>query len=105
MNNQITTVELLRETEAKTIRIVEALQGTQKTKEWRTLKEEIFDGFASSLEREIKSEARSENPNPQKLNRLSGKLEWAERFSDLAKLEDYYKIQLKNLKIKLYEKE
>ena len=78
MNNQ-TTDELLREEEAKTIRIIEALQGIQNTKEWRTLKKEIFDGFMLSLEREIKSEATSENPDPQKLNRLSGTLKWAER--------------------------
>ena len=96
--------ELMKEEEARLVNIIEALQGIQKTKEWSTLKKDIFDRFALSLEKEIRNEARSENPNPLKLTRLSGKLEWAERYSDLSRLENYFKVQLTNLRIKLYGK-
>ena len=95
--------ERLRTEEARLVRIIESLQIIQTTKEWSTLKKDIFDSFVSSLEKEIKSEARSENPNPLKLTRLSGKIEWAERYSDLSKLENYYKVQLTNLRTKLYD--
>src|SRR3990167_8310921 len=111
MNNSLTieTIErnpdeLMRVVESRLVRIIEALQGVQTTKEWSTLKKDIFDSFVISLEKEIKSEARSENPNPLKLTHLSGKIEWAERYSDLSKLENYYKVQLTNLRTKLYGK-
>jgi len=96
------TDELLRIQEARIIRIIEAIQGIQKMKEWQVLKEEIFDGLTHSLEKEIKNEARSENPNVLKLTRLSGKIEWAEKYADLSKLENNYRSQLVNIKLKLY---
>jgi len=94
--------ELFRLEESRLVRIIENLQAVQSSKEWGILRDEIFDGVVNSLEREIKNEAKSENPNPQKLTRLSGKLEWAEKYSDLSKLEHVYKSNLKNIRIKLY---
>jgi hypothetical protein len=103
MNNSLITIEeeaneLVVAQEAKLIRIIEALQEIQQSKQWSTLKKDIFDGLVTSLEKEIRNEARSENPNPLKLTRLTGKLEWAERYSDLSKLENSYKVQLTNIR-------
>ena len=109
MNNSQTTIEnepdeRLTSEEAKTVRIIEALRDVQQSKGWNVLKETVFDRVASVLEKDIRSEVMSENLDPMKLNRLSGELKWAERYSDLSKLENHYKIQLNNIRLKLYGK-
>lgn len=84
--------------EARLIRIIEAIQGLTRSKEWSTLKTEVFENLATVLEKDIKTEARKEDPEPKKLNRLSGELKWAEKFADLDKLENFYRLQLLNVR-------
>jgi hypothetical protein len=91
-----------RERESQLVRIISALQGVQKSKDWSTLKTESFDGLTESLEGRLFSEAKKESPDTNKLNRLAGELKWAERFSDLGKLEQEFKLELANIKQKLY---
>lgn len=95
----------LRTEEARILRIVEALREIQQTKEWATLKADILDNLVNVLEKNLREEAKKEDPSSNKLNRLAGELKWAERYSDLAKLENNYLVQLKNIRIKLYGKE
>jgi hypothetical protein len=97
-------VPKLRAEEARLLRIIEALQGVQKTKEWSSLKAEIFDNLVNVLERELRTEAKKDEPNTLKLNRLSGELKWADRFSDLDKLENTYRVQLQNVRQQLHGK-
>lgn len=95
----------LRAEEARILRIVEAAQGIQSSREWSTLKTEVFDNLVNVLEKELRNEARKDEPSTLKLNRLSGELKWAERFSDLGKLENSYRVQLQNIRQQLNGKQ
>ncbi len=110
MNNSFLSIEpepiedvspRLREEEGRTLRIVEAIQQVNKSEAWRTLKEELFDSLVNVLERELKTEARKEEADVRKLSRISGNLEWAEKYADLSKLENRYMQQLTNIRLKL----
>lgn len=98
LEQQIDLAPKLREEESKVTRIIEALREVSASKGWSTLKEELFDKLVNSLERDLRVEARKDDPDPKKLNRLSGELKWAERFSDLSKLEHVYKLNLQNIR-------
>lgn len=90
--------ELLKEREGKLVKILEAIRAVKETKCWSTLKVEIFDGLSSKLERELRDEARKVTPDPNKLNRIAGQLEWAERFSDLNKLDQRFQVELQGIR-------
>lgn len=91
--------------EARVVRIIEAIQGVQDSKEWSTLKTEVFDSLVNVLEKDLKTEAKKEDPDPKKLNRLSGELKWAEKYSDLTKLEISYRTQLQGIRKHIHGKE
>lgn len=110
MNNSFLSVEpeplaeispRLREEESRILRIVEAIKEIKSSNAWSTLKTELFDSLVNVLEKDIASEARKEDAEVRKLNRLSGQLEWAEKYSDLSKLENKYMQQLSNIRLKL----
>lgn len=96
------TKPLLREREAKLMRTLEAIQGVTRTKEWSTLKTELFDGLTDALNKQISAEAQKETPDGLKLNRLAGQLKWAEKYSDLNRLGDAFRLELNNLRQQLY---
>ena len=90
--------------EATLVKIIEALSSVRDSKEWSTLKTEVFDNLVNVIERNLKSEAKKESPDPNKLNRLAGELKWAEKFSDLQKLEDSYRTQLSGIRKQIHGK-
>lgn len=92
----------LQQREAHLIKVIEAIRGVSKSVEWSTLKTEIFDSLVNVLEDQIKNEAKKENPDSLKLNRLAGQLKWAEKYADLNKLENVFRVELSGLKIKLH---
>lgn len=94
--------ERLRSEEARIINIIEAIQTIRQTKAWSTLKNEIYDNLVNVLEKDIKTESMKEDPDPKKLNRLTGELKWASRFSDLEKFENEKKVELQRIRIQLY---
>lgn len=97
-------VPVFREKEEGLIKIITAIQGVSASKEWSTLKDKVFDALVKNLLKDIQDEARKETPDTLKLNRLSGELKWAEKFSDLKKLENVYRLELTNVRTKLYGK-
>jgi hypothetical protein len=94
----------LRAEEGRLVKIIEAIQGISSRPEWSTLKTEVFDNLPTILEKDLKEEAKKDNPDPMKLNRLAGQLKWAEKYSDLTKLESTYKVELQRVRIQLYGK-
>ena len=94
----------LRKRETELIRTIEALQEVSSSKAWSSLKTYVFDGLQESLTKEITAEARKENPDTLKLNRLSGELKWAERYADLKKLEQRLRLELTQVRSYLYGK-
>lgn len=95
--------ELTQEREAKLVRTIQAVEDILGSKSWSTLKEEIFDDLLSKLERELKEEARKENPDTNKLNRITGEMKWAERFADLTKLENTLRVELQGIRKRNHE--
>lgn len=94
----------LQEKEGELVKLIGAIQEIGKTKEWSTLKTKVFDGVTESLSREMTIEAKKENPDTLKLNRLAGQLKWAEKYSDLSKLENVFRLELTNVRKLLYGK-
>lgn len=94
----------LRTEEARVLRIVEALGQVEQTTAWSTLKNEVFDNVVNVLEKDIMNEAKKDDTDPKKLNRLSGELKWAQKYSDLSKLSNTYKLELQRIRLKLYGK-
>ena len=112
MNNSIIHLEephdegkvKTQEREASLVKTIEAIQRIKQSQDWSTLKTEIFDGLPSMLRKSLLSEAKKEDPNTNLLNRITGELKWAERFSDLEKLENTLRVELKAIRIRLYGK-
>lgn len=94
----------LREMEAQLVRIIEAIRGIKHSQEWSTLKTEVFDGLTARLERDLREEAMKDDPDPKKLNRITGELKWARRFSKIEKFEELKEVELKNIRQNLYGK-
>lgn len=86
------------EHEAKTVRVLEAIGKVQETEAWSTLKREVFDKLANSLERDLQEEAKKEDPDPKRLNRLAGELKWAGRYADLSKLGESFRLELQRIR-------
>ena len=95
---------LLQEREAKLVKTIDAIQGIVSTREWGTLKEEVFDGLTEALNGDIQREARKDSPDTLKLNRLAGQLKWAEKYSNLSKLEFIFRTELNNIRKQLHGK-
>ena len=93
--------DAFKEREQKLVTIIEALRSVRETKGWSSLKTEIFDELPVDLNKQISAEAKKMNPDIQKLNRLSGELKWAERYSDLEKYEVELKVELTNVRKQL----
>lgn len=94
----------LQAEEARLLKIIEALQGIVQSKEWSTLKTEVFDNLVNVLEKDLKTEAEKVDCNPMKLNRITGELTWAKKYANLEKLEAAYRVQLQNVRLKLHGK-
>lgn len=92
----------LRERQAKLLKLIDAIRSVQKSKEWSSLKTELFDGLTESLQGRIFNEATKDTPDPLKLARLTGELRWAEKYSDPSKLEQEFLSELANIKEKLH---
>lgn len=92
----------LRQREGTILKVIEAIQGIVKTPEWSTLKIEVFDNLVNVIEKQLRDEAKKEAPDALKLNRLAGQLKWAEKYSDLSKLETVFRNELISIRKQLY---
>lgn len=94
-------IPYLREREVKLTKLITAIEGLEKSKEWSSLKEELFDGLVERFSKELFSEAKKDIPDQLKLAKLSGKLAIAESY-DLSKLKQEYRNELLNIKNQLH---
>lgn len=95
-----TVIERMKEREGQLLRILEAIAEVRDSKGWSTLTVEVFGSLVQSLERKLMGEAKEGSPDTQKLSRLAGQLEWAERYADLDKLEGVFRQELSNIRLK-----
>jgi hypothetical protein len=106
MNNSLVNFEeekvdikpTLRHRETEVVAIIDAISKLLITDEWNTLKNLIFDGLVTSLEKRLKTESSADEIKTSELYRLNGQLTWAKKYSDLSKLLDVYKLELMNIR-------
>lgn len=92
----------LQEEEAKLVKIIAAIRDVKTVKGWVTLQELVFGPLTLSLRKELLSEAKKDDPDPKRLNRLAGQLKWADRYANLDILEGDYSSKLLPIKQKLH---
>jgi len=93
--------EKLREEQTKLTKIIEALVGLDKSKEWHTLKELVFDKSLEAIERQIMNESTAIQIDTNKLYRLQGEWVWAKQYSDVNRFITTLKRQLEEIKKRL----
>ncbi len=91
--------------EQKLIKIIQAFETIDKSQEWKTLQELVFDGQIPNLKRMIELEIKKQPINTDKIHSLNGQLAWAEKFLNFKKLAEIYRTQLRSIKEKLNAKE
>lgn len=100
LNNPDKSV-VLRQQETKLIKLIEAIERVAHTSDWKLLKDYLFDGLNSSLERRLSQEASKDNIDSATIYRLQGQLIWARKFSDFKKLADSFRSELSNIRKQL----
>ena len=91
-------LSFLQEQQGEITRLIEAINRVEASEDWRKLKELLLDGIVEKLERQLKDEAKKDEVSLPKLYRLQGQIEWAKRYSDLKKISDEKRLEIKNLK-------
>lgn len=91
----------LKDREATLVRLVETLRRVEQSEDWSSLKKLLWDDVVETLERQQKSEAEKDKPDPMHLVNIRGQLIWARKFSDLAKLADVFSAELRNVRQQL----
>ena len=92
---------VLREQEARLIKLLEALGALVTSPEWRTLKEELFDTSLVSIEHKMRLEAEKPLIDASELYRLQGERKWARRYANPLMLIEDYRKQLDNIRRQL----
>lgn len=91
----------LRSREGDLVRVIEALGRLGESDDWKLLKKLVFDGVTDGLERRLQSEAHKKVRDDGEIDRLNGQLAWAQKFSDISKLNDIFKVELKNVRTQI----
>lgn len=92
---------LLREEQNRLISIIESVATLEKSEEWATLKELVFNRSLQSIERQIMSATLSEDIDLNKLYKLQGERSWAKKFTDTDRFIETLKKQLQDIKNRL----
>lgn len=92
---------MLQKQRAEITRIIEAIEGIETTKDWKTLKGLIFDGVGETIERLLATEMKKKPINTPQVYYLQGQLHWAKKYTNLEELKQIYKVELKNIKTQL----
>lgn len=87
-----------KEREAWLVKVIEALNAVHNSKEWSTLKGELFDGALESVEKQLVSEAEKLEICLPNLYRLQGERKWAKKYSKLELLAETYRVELANIR-------
>lgn len=91
----------LRVEQARLVKIIEALVKLDGSKEWQTLKEEVFDKSKQAIERQLMVECLAQEVKDPKIYRLQGEYAWARQFCETDRFVETLKRQLEEIKRKL----
>ena len=91
----------LRERESELVKIIGAIEKIDQSAEWQILKEKVFDGVVESLLKQRETEVEKKPLNGPMIHSLNGQLAWAKKYSNLLRLADIYKLELRKIKEQL----
>lgn len=91
----------LEEERTRLVKIIESLEALDKSEEWNTLKELVFDKSLEAIERQILNESLGQVIDTSKLYRLQGERAWSKQFSDVNQFVEMLKKQLEEIKKRL----
>lgn len=92
---------LLRDEQNKLIRLIEALEKLESNKEWKVVRELVFDKSVTAIERQMQNEALNKEINTNALYKLQGEWVWAKQYSDVDRFVSTLKKQLEDIKNRL----
>ncbi len=95
------SIELLEQKREELVKIIQSFEILDKSKEWSTLKELVFDKSLASIERQLLSESLSPELTTSKLYKLQGEYAWAKRFTDFNGFIEKSKKQLEDINKKI----
>lgn len=87
-----------QEREAKLVRLIEALSAINESREWSTLKTELFDSVLDTIESKMKTESQKDEVRLPEIYRLQGERLWAKRYSNLDTLIGQYRAELVSIR-------
>lgn len=90
--------ESLRVKETELMQIIEAIEMIANSREWKLLKEKIFDGVLEGLKRQRDFEVEKKPLNGPVIHSLNGQLVWAKKYSDFSTLANIYKLELESVR-------
>ena len=93
----------LRVKETELVAIIEALESISINPDWITLKIKVFDGVVESLKKQRDHEVEKKPLNGPVIHSLNGQLAWAKKYSDILGLASIYKLELQNVRKKLFD--
>ena len=91
----------LRKHQTELIRLIEALGSLEKSKEWETVRELVYDRSLTSIERQILQTALAPTINTDVLYRMQGEYAWAKQYNDIPRFIQTLTQQLQNIKMRL----
>lgn len=89
-------MERFEEKREELVKIIEALQGLEKSEEWATLRELVFDKELDSIERQLLNASKEMPLDTAKLYKLQGELFQARKY-ELNSFIENLKKQLENI--------
>lgn len=92
-----------REEQTRLITLIEAFVALEKNKDWKVLKELVFDKSLQAIERQMLNESLALDVNVNKIYKLQGEWAWAKQYSDTNRFITLLKGQLSEIKKKLDE--
>lgn len=92
-----------REEQTRLTKIIEALAKLESNKEWKIIKELVFDKSLGAIERQMLNESVAQEVDVNKIYRLQGEWAWSKQFSDIGRFADTLKKQLQEIKNKLID--
>ena len=93
----------LRVKETELVAKIEALESISINPDWITLKIKVFDGVVESLKKQRDHEVEKKPLNGPVIHSLNGQLAWAKKYSDILGLASIYKLELQNVRKKLFD--
>src|SRR4051812_27405055 len=93
--------ELLVLEHSRLVRVLEAFEGLEKSKEWETLKELVFSKSLQAIERQLLNESLNSTVDTIKIYRLQGEWAWAKRYNEVNRFIESIKKQLADIKNKI----